>query len=214
MRSTRAEAVFILGDLFEAWPGDDAASEAGFEAECISVLREAASERALYFMHGNRDFMVGEAFLARHGVTLLPDPTLLEFAGSCWLLTHGDLLCLEDTEYLAFRAQVRDPAWQRQVLQLPLAQRRAMAQQLRAKSEAKQAHAQVWADVDEDAAKAWLAAADAAVMIHGHTHRPKDHALGDGRRRIVLTDWDAASRPPRLEALRVDAAGARRVALD
>lgn len=212
MRGTQADAVFILGDLFEAWPGDDAAGEPGFEAECAAVLREAAGARAVHFMHGNRDFLVGEDLMRRCGVTLLPDPTVLAFAGHRWLLTHGDQLCLEDTDYLKFRAQVRDAGWQRKVLALPLAERRAMARELRAQSEARQARGAPYADVDDAAAAEWLRAARADTMIHGHTHRPRDHALGAGLARIVLSDWDQAATPPRAQVLRVDASGAQRLA--
>lgn len=213
MRGTHADAVFILGDLFEAWPGDDAAEEAGFEADCAAVLREAAAARPVFFMHGNRDFLVGDALMARCGATLLQDPTVLGFAGRRWLLTHGDMLCLEDTDYLAFRAQVRSAGWQQQVLQLPLARRRAMARELRAQSEARQAQGGPYADVDDAAAGEWLRAARATTMIHGHTHRPRDHELGAGRVRIVLSDWDLAAAPPRAEVLRLDATGAQRVPL-
>jgi len=214
MGRTQADAVFILGDLFEAWPGDDSAGEPGFDADCAAVLQAATRERPVFFMHGNRDFMVGPALLGTCGVTLLHDPTVLGFAGGRWLLTHGDLLCLEDTDYLRFRAQVRDPVWQQQVLQLPLAQRRAMARQLREQSEARQAKGLPYADVDEDTAVEWLRAADATVMIHGHTHRPRDHRMAGTLSRIVLSDWDATANPPRLQALRVDASGARRIAID
>ena len=213
MQATRADAVFILGDLFEAWPGDDAAGEPGFEALCAEVLREAAKQRPVFFMHGNRDFLVGRALLDACGVTLLADPTVFGFQGARWVLTHGDLLCLDDPGYLEFRAKVRNPAWQQQVLSMPLAQRRAMAKSLRAQSEAAQKSVETYGDVDQPTALRWLQSADAAAMIHGHTHRPRDHAFADGRRRIVLSDWDAQVSPPRLEGLRLGASGAHRFAI-
>ncbi len=213
MAASAADAIFILGDLFEAWPGDDATLEPGFEADCADVLRDAAQRRPVFFMHGNRDFMVGAELLARCGVTLMPDPTVFDFAGARWLLTHGDLLCLDDVDYLRFRAQVRDPAWQRAMLEKPLAQRRALARSLRDQSEARHRTGLGYADVDAAAAGEWLGAAGARTMIHGHTHRPREHDLGDGRTRIVLSDWDASAQPPRLEVLRLDAAGAHRIAL-
>ena len=212
MADTPADVVFILGDLFEAWPGDDAASEPGFDADCASVLPAAASTRPVFFMHGNRDFLVGDGFLRGCNVTLLPDPTVFSFAGRRWLLTHGDALCLADTDYMKFREQVRSAAWQRDFLAQPLAQRQAIAREIRGESESRKRKATVYADVDETFALAWLEVADAQAMIHGHTHKPAEHVLGQGTR-TVLSDWDAAARPPRLEALRLTAAGAQRIAL-
>lgn len=214
LAQTPADAVFILGDLFEAWVGDDAAAEPGFEAECAAVLRAAAARRPLYFLHGNRDFLVGAGVLGAAGVTLLPDPSVLSFGGIRWLLSHGDALCLADTEYQAFRQRVRDPAWQQAVLARPLAERRAMARNLRSESEDLKRTDRPYPDIDREAALAWLAAADAAVLVHGHTHRPGEDDLDGRHRRIVLSDWDADARPARLEALRLAADGTiRRVAL-
>lgn len=212
MRDTPADAVFILGDLFEVWVGDDAAGEPGFAADCAAVLSAAAGRVSVFFMHGNRDFLVGDRFLQACRTTLLPDPTVLGFAGQRWLLTHGDALCLADTEYMQFRGQVRAPSWQREFLSKPLEQRQAIARDLREQSEARKRSGVQYPDVDSAAAGGWLDAADAQVLIHGHTHRPADHALGE-RRRIVLSDWDAGSTPPRLQALRLTAAGAQRIAL-
>jgi UDP-2,3-diacylglucosamine hydrolase len=213
MRESAADALFILGDLFEVWVGDDEASEPGFAADCAGVLRDAARRRPVFFMHGNRDFLLSEELLGRCGVTLLADPTVLGFAGGRWLLTHGDALCLEDTGYLRFREEVRDAGWQRQFLAQPLAQRREIARGLRERSEAAQQMGLASIDVDATAAREWLEAADAPVMIHGHTHRPAEHVLGAGRTRIVLSDWDASAEPQRLQALRLDTAGWRRVPL-
>lgn len=212
LRHTPADAVFILGDLFEVWVGDDAAAQPGFAADCAAVIRQAAVGRAFFFMHGNRDFLVGREFVRSWGGELLSDPTVLAFAGRRWLLTHGDALCLADTEYMRFRAEVRAPAWQRDFLAKPLAERQQIARKLREQSEARKRSGVDYSDVDSAAALAWLEAADAQVLIHGHTHRPADHALG-GRRRIVLSDWDAGSTPPRLEVLRLTARGAQRVEL-
>lgn len=213
MAGSLADAVFILGDLFEAWPGDDAASQPGFDAECAGVLRAAAQRRPVFFMHGNRDFLVGPRLMQATGMTLLVDPTVLDFGGSRWLLSHGDALCLADTEYLRFRDEVRQPAWQQAFLAKPLAERQAVARGLREQSEARKRGGVPYADVDAQVALAWLAAAGAQTLIHGHTHRPAEHALGEGRRRIVLSDWDAAARPPRMGALRLDAQGAHRIAV-
>lgn len=214
LETTGAGAVFILGDLFEAWIGDDAARQPGFAADAAAVLRAAARRRPVFFLHGNRDFLVGPGLMQDTGATLLQDPTVLGFGGRRWLLTHGDALCLEDREYLAFRDMVRAPAWQAAFLARPLAEREAIARGMRAESETAKARQVQIADVDAAAAAAWLVAADAPVMIHGHTHRPGEHALPGGLRRIVLSDWDAAARPPRLQALRLTLDGdARRVPL-
>jgi UDP-2,3-diacylglucosamine hydrolase len=210
---TQADAVFILGDLFEAWPGDDAAQQGGFLQDCAQVLHDAAQCRPLFFMHGNRDFLVGPALMTRIGATLLHDPTTLTFLGQRWLLTHGDALCLADTEYLKFRSEVRTAAWQDAFLARPLAERHAVAQALRNESEARKRSGATYADVDTPAALAWLDAAGAPVLVHGHTHRPGEVALDAHRRRIVLSDWDAAADPPRLETLRLDSAGLHRIAL-
>jgi UDP-2,3-diacylglucosamine hydrolase len=212
MRGTPASAVFILGDLFDVWVGDDAAIPPGFEADCAAVLKATAGRVPVFFMHGNRDFLVGRAAMQSSGATLLDDPTVLTFLGQRWLLTHGDALCLDDTEYLAFRAQVRSPDWQRDFLAKPLAERRAIGRGLREQSEARKRSGAAYGDVDTNAACAWLQAADAQAMIHGHTHSPAEHALGNGLRRIVLSDWDASAVPPRLQVLRVGESGPLRVA--
>ncbi|HEY1226943.1 MAG TPA: UDP-2,3-diacylglucosamine diphosphatase [Ramlibacter sp.] len=213
MASAEADAIVILGDLFEAWPGDDVARIPGFEAGCTEVLRAAARRRPVFFLHGNRDFLVGEAFAQDTGVRLLQDPTVLALAGHRWLLTHGDALCLGDTEYLKFRAMVRAPAWQREFLSQPLAARQQVAQAMRSESDSRKRSGIPYVDVDRDEALAWLAAADADTLVHGHTHRPGDHILDASHRRIVLTDWELAATPPRGEVLRLTADGARRVPL-
>lgn len=208
--ATPADAVFILGDLFEVWVGDDAAAPGSFEARCGQVLADGRAE--LFFMHGNRDFLVGPDFLARHGVRALADPTVLIAASQRLLLTHGDLLCTDDVDYQRFRAQVRAAGWQRDFLARPLAERQAIARQMRAQSEAHQATQAVYADVDEPLARQWLAAADARAMIHGHTHRPADHVLGldaQGRAltRVVLSDWHVDARTRRAQVLRLTVGG-------
>jgi UDP-2,3-diacylglucosamine hydrolase len=213
LHDTPADAVFMLGDLFEVWVGDDAADEPGaFEARCTEVLHSAAQHRALYFMHGNRDFLVGRRFLDRAGVALLDDPTVLHFGGQRWLLSHGDALCLDDVDYLRFRAQVRSADWQQQFLAQPLPARRAVARQIRDASESRKQSGTPYADVDADAARAWLQAAQAPTLIHGHTHHPARHALGvdsadQPLQRLVLSDWDLAATPPRADLLRLDAQG-------
>ncbi len=213
MAGTSASAVFILGDLFEVWVGDDAATPASFEAQCVAVLQAAAAVRPVYFMHGNRDFLAGPALMAACGATLLDDPTVLSFESRRWLLTHGDALCLADTGYMAFRAQVRTPQWQADFLARPLTERQAIARGLRDASEQRKRDAASNADLDADATRAWLSAASAPMMIHGHTHKPAVHDLGHGRSRVVLSDWDACATPQRLEVLRLSASGLQRIPL-
>jgi UDP-2,3-diacylglucosamine hydrolase len=214
LRHTPANAVFILGDLFEVWVGDDALSEPGsFEAQCADALHAAAARAPVYFMHGNRDFLVGEAFLQHCGVQGLDDPTVLVFGGQRILMSHGDALCLDDTDYQRFRALARSAAWQQQFLAQPLAERRAQARGIRAQSEARKQSAGVYADLDPAATLAWLAEAHATVLVHGHTHRPAQHVLAPGLTREVLSDWDLAARPPRAEVLRLTARGLERVAM-
>lgn len=215
MLGTRAGAVLILGDLFEAWVGDDARHE-GFEARCSEVLKAAAATRYVGFMVGNRDFLVGPAMLADCGVHALPDPTVVDAFGSRLLLTHGDALCLGDVEYQAFRRVVRNPAWQTEQLARPLAQRRALARQMRERSagmHSQRAPAD-WVDVDSPAASRWMAAANSRAMVHGHTHRPDDEQWPDGFERHVLTDWDLEHGAPRAEVLRWRADGLHRISVE
>lgn len=215
LHSTPADAVFLLGDLFEVWVGDDAIDEPGsFEGACCALLAQAAHARPLYFMHGNRDFLVGEGFTRHTGIPVLADPTVLTFAGRRWLLSHGDALCLNDLEYQRFRILARNPQWQAQLLARPLHERRAQGRSARSESEArKQAGAAVYADVDSPAAIEWLRAAGAQALIHGHTHLPADHVLAPGLARHVLTDWDLDAHPPRAGVLRLTAEGLQRLPL-
>jgi UDP-2,3-diacylglucosamine hydrolase len=214
MLATPADAVFLLGDLFEAWIGDDAALEPGFDADCAEVLRATAARLPLFFLAGNRDFLVGERLARATGLTLLPDPTVFAFGAQRWLLSHGDALCIDDREYLAFRDKVRSPAWQQEFLAQPLERRQAIARGLRQESEELKETDRFYADVDAATALQWLQAAGARVLVHGHTHKPADHALDATHGRIVLSDWDADAQPPRLQALRIGVAGdVRRVGL-
>jgi len=212
---TTADAVFILGDLFDVWVGDDSRVE-GFEAQCAAVLKQAARQRGIGFMVGNRDFLLGDAMLADCGLFALPDPTLLEAFGQRVLLTHGDALCLDDTEYQRFRAMVRNPQWQAMALGLPLTERRRLAAQMRHVSEQRNADGMLpeAADIDTGAAAGWLRAADSHLLVHGHTHRPGSAPLEAGSVRHVLTDWDLdhTARGPRAEVLRLTRDGFVRLA--
>ena len=204
MRSTPADAVFILGDLFEVWVGDDAARATGsFESRCVAVLRETAARLALFIMQGNRDFLMGPDLMAQCQATALPDPTTLVFAGQRWLLSHGDALCVDDTEYQTFRRQVRSAAWQQSFLAQSLEQRLAIARGIRETSESRKRGTTAYADVDGAAALALLEANQANQLIHGHTHKPGQHPLAVERVRTVLSDWDANATPPRAEVLRL-----------
>jgi UDP-2,3-diacylglucosamine hydrolase len=206
--STPADAVFLLGDIFEAWVGDDMRSQP-FEAACVDMLAQTGQRLHLGFMVGNRDFLVGPAMLRACHAHALADPTVLEAFGQRALLIHGDALCLADAPYLKFRAQVRHPAWQAAFEALPLAQRLAQARQMREASLARQQSQQpeTYADVDEAVAQAWLDAAGADTLVHGHTHRPVDQAFA-GRIRHVLSDWDLdGPMPHRAEILSWDAQG-------
>jgi UDP-2,3-diacylglucosamine hydrolase len=204
MRSTAADAVFILGDLFEVWVGDDAAQvDHSFEAECLAVLQETGTRLALFIMQGNRDFLMGPALMEQSQASALPDPTTLTFAGQRWLLSHGDALCVDDTDYQAFRRQVRSPAWQQSFLAQSLAQRQAIARGLREASETRKQGTTVYADVDGAEALALMAKCGADQLIHGHTHKPAQHLLAATKLRTVLSDWDANATPPRAEVLRI-----------
>lgn len=204
LRDTNADAVFILGDLFEVWIGDDAlAAGDSFANQCVNVLRAAGQRLDLYLMAGNRDFLMGSALMSTCNAHHLEDPCTLSYANHRWLLTHGDAWCLDDTQYIQFRSLVRSPNWQTEFLQKTLAQRQLIARGMREQSEARKGTEMTFADVDTRAACRLLDEAQADHMIHGHTHRPARHALGQGRERLVLSDWDATAMPPRAEVLRV-----------
>lgn len=196
-RARAARALYVLGDLFEAWVGDDDPADPGATvARELRALRDAGVP--LFFLRGNRDFLLGEAYARRAGMRILPDPAVIVLDGRPVLLMHGDLLCTGDTAYQQFRAQTRDPQWQRQFLAQPLPARVAFAQQARARSQAAQdalkAQGMLDAITDADPAtvEETLRRYGIDTLIHGHTHRPAVHALDiDGRpcRRIVLGDW-------------------------
>ena len=213
LRNTPADAVMLLGDVFEVWVGDDALQEPGsFEGEVANALHQASQQRALFLLHGNRDFLIGPTFAQYTGVQLLADPTVLVWHDQRILLSHGDALCLDDVDYQRFRLQARSPAWQSRFLAQPLSARRQQAQGIRAESEARKRSGEVYADLDTSATLQWLKAADAATLVHGHTHKPACHMLDDhGRRRWVLSDWDAAAHPPRGDVIRLTAQGLERI---
>ena len=200
MARTPADALFILGDLFEVWVGDD--DNDAFVQRCVAALANTSQRLPVFFLCGNRDFLAGPQLMQASGMQALDDPTVLDLGSSRLLLSHGDSLCLDDTDYLAFRAQVRTPDWQSAFLARPLSERLALARSLRQQSEQRKQSQAPYADVDADAARAWLRDAHAQVLVHGHTHQPQVHDLGDGLQRWVLSDWQAHASPPRLEITR------------
>lgn len=210
---TQADAVLVLGDLFEVWVGDDQA-RLPFERRCLEALARAAKRCWVGLMVGNRDFLLGPKALEAASAHPLPDPTLLTAFGQAWLLSHGDALCLDDTDYQAFRAQVRSSSWQQTFLARSYAERATVAGQIRAESRARKsasAGPQGWADVDHGAARAWLQSVGASVLVHGHTHRPGPGHLGEGCTREVLSDWDLDGPQPRAEIVRLSARGLERL---
>ncbi|MES2858432.1 MAG: UDP-2,3-diacylglucosamine diphosphatase [Pseudomonadota bacterium] len=189
-----ADALYILGDLFEAWVGDDDPSEAGaFVAGKLRAL--ADSGVPVYFIRGNRDFLLGDAYARRAGMTVLPDPAVVMLDGEPCLILHGDLLCTDDNAYQQFRNQTRDPGWQAHFLAQPLAARLAFAQQARAASKARYGALvsagmqETIGDVAPRAVTGMFQRYGINRMIHGHTHRPAVHNEGGGNARIVLGDW-------------------------
>ena len=207
---TDADAVFILGDLFELWVGDDARDEP-FAQRCVRAMAAAARQRTVAIMGGNRDFLMGPALLADCGAQALPDPTRLVAFGRTVLLSHGDALCLADRAYQSFRRQIRSPEWLGRFLARPLAERLALAREIRQASETRrQFDGEGSADVDVDAAITLLRAAGTDTLVHGHTHRPGTDAWPGGFVRHVLTDWDL-DQGSRAEVLRLTAEGFSRV---
>lgn len=202
-----AEALYILGDLFEAWLGDDAVLPE--LAPVISALRELSDSGVpLFVMVGNRDFLMGEGFAAMTGARLLDDPSVIDLYGTPTLLMHGDTLCTDDVAYQRVRAQVRDPAWIAGALAMSLEERIETARRMRQQSQAHtSATAEAIMDVNAEAVAAAFRQHGVQRMIHGHTHRPALHRLTvDGRaaERIVLGDWYRHA-----SILRCDAQGCR-----
>ena len=183
------DRLFLLGDIFEAWIGDDDDSElAARFAEAMKNLANRGT--AIFFMRGNRDFLVGERYLQRFNAELLGDTAEISVAGSPALLMHGDLLCTDDVDYMAFRALAHNPDWQAEMLAKPLAERRELAKHLRAMSkEAASNKAEDIMDVNQDAVANTMQEHQVKRLIHGHTHRPCRHTMPDAER-VVLGDWN------------------------
>jgi UDP-2,3-diacylglucosamine hydrolase len=189
-RASQAGALYILGDFFNVWIGDD--DDAPLCTDVARALKQLSdSGTSVYLMHGNRDFLMGDAWAKACGAILIHEPYLLEQGGARFLLAHGDALCTRDTDYMAFRSMVRAPAWQQGFLARPLPERRAFADQARARSKTMSSNKpDDIMDVTPSEVERMLAGTDVTTLIHGHTHRPAVHELPDGRTRIVLGDWD------------------------
>jgi len=190
--ASRADALYILGDLFEVWVGDDDPNT--HYAVIKQALRELVDNGVTtYFMHGNRDFMIGDVFARETGVRILSDPYPVDFYGDKVLLSHGDALCIDDVQYQNARRITRDPEWQAMMLAKPLAERLTIAKHLRAESIAHGAMIdQSITDVNQDEVLRVVRDHGVDVLLHGHTHRPAVHAIDLGDRvakRIVLGDW-------------------------
>jgi UDP-2,3-diacylglucosamine hydrolase len=201
-----AEALYILGDLFEYWAGDDDLTSP-FHVEITSALRALSDQGTrLFIMHGNRDFLMAQELAQSCNATLLNDPTLLDLYGTPTLLSHGDALCTDDKAYQEFRQQVRNTAWQQQFLALPLTQRKAQIEKLREQSKSEKQHKSMSImDVNLEAVNQLLRAHRYPRLIHGHTHRPARHLHHLDEHtcvRWVLGDWDRQA-----SALRCDASG-------
>ncbi len=186
------DELYVLGDLFEAWLGDDAADPD--QQEILEAMRATAARGArLYFMHGNRDFLAGEGFESMSGCRILPDPTVIRLGGEAVLLMHGDTLCIDDTDYQAWRQKSRQPAFIAQFLSMPVAQRRQIAEHYRAESERiTRDKPMAIMDANQGAVEAAMRAHRVTRMIHGHTHRQAIHDFtldGTPVQRIVLGDW-------------------------
>jgi UDP-2,3-diacylglucosamine hydrolase len=188
----RVSALYILGDLFEYWLGDD--DDSAPNGEVLAALAGFSnSDSQLYVMRGNRDFLIGERFASMTGCTLLSDPTVISLFGRTTLLMHGDLLCTRDHDYQSLRRTVNDPAWQRRVLSKPLAERRVLAAQMRdgSRKHILNRHADIM-DVDTDTVCKYMLDYGCRSLIHGHTHRPAEHIFvlaGETAQRTVLGDW-------------------------
>jgi len=215
--AAQADALFLCGDLFDAWVGDDAAirDPPPWLAQVVQGLRHASSRIPVWFMHGNRDFLLGSSFTRLTGARALPDPVTLHTVVGKVLLSHGDQYCTDDRAYQWFRRIVRHAVVQRAYLALGLKTRRAIAAWARYRSQASQRGKDATImDVNADAITRALRASGASILIHGHTHRPAEHLVEvDGRvcRRFVASDWDLDAAAPRMAWLQVDVNGVKAV---
>ena len=188
---SQGETLYILGDLFEYWIGDDGAEKLGYSTQLELLSNLVDKGKQIYFMHGNRDFLVGADFSASTGIKILDDPTQIELADKTCLLKHGDDLCTDDIEHQKFRQMTRNPSWQNSVLSKSIEERLALASQLRQMSGSSYKPSEIM-DVNEHAIEQTFVDSNVEILIHGHTHRPATHDYlinGDKKQRIVLGDW-------------------------
>ncbi len=194
--ASKAERLYILGDLFEVWIGDDFKSELSYLIKEKLLLLKATST-SVFAMHGNRDFLIGERFCEDTGVTLLDDPYKLDLFEKATLLMHGDLLCTKDVDYQEFRNMSRNLQWRKEFLDKPIEERERMAEALRLDSkEATNLKKDEIMDVSPEAVEEIMTSNNVELLIHGHTHRPKVHSLEINEipaKRIVLGDWDKSA---------------------
>jgi len=208
-QALHAKQLYLLGDLFEYWAGDDDSDEP-YNRRIIDALKKVSDAGvAVFWMAGNRDFLVGEQFAKATSATLLPDPFVAEIGGQRITLVHGDEQCTDDTPYMDFRAKVRQSEWQRAFLAMPLIQRKEIIANMRAGSrEAQRTKSYEIMDVNAAAIASLFNGSGTSIIIHGHTHRPAKHEYDNGLVRYVLPDWDCDTEPQRGGWLAIDAAGA------
>jgi UDP-2,3-diacylglucosamine hydrolase len=215
----RTKQLYLLGDLFEYWAGDDDLATPYHKAVIEAIHAVSVAGAAVFWIAGNRDFLAGAEFAQATGATRLPDPFVTIIGGQRLVLAHGDAQCTDDAAYMAFRAQVRQPDWQNAFLAMPLTKRKAIIEELRNHSRAAQrTKSYDIMDVNPGAIESLFDSTDASLMIHGHTHRPARHVHqtnGASRVRYVLPDWDCDVAPPRGGWIEICRDGtARRIGLD
>lgn len=211
LHAGKARQLYLLGDLFEYWAGDDDIA-APYNCRIVEAIRAVSDAGvAVFWIGGNRDFLIGEEFAKAAGLTLLLEPFVATIAGQRVALVHGDAQCTDDHAYMAFREKVRDPDWQREFLAMPLAQRKAIIDSMRSGSrEAQRTKSYEIMDVNAAAITSLFDATGAAIMIHGHTHHPATHdyqSNGGKYIRHVLPDWDCDTEPARGGWLALNADG-------
>ena len=199
-----ARQLYLLGDIFEYWAGDDNLGDP-FIQQVVQALKHLSNQGVeLFWMAGNRDFLVGADFAAASGARLLPDPFILRQHGKSFLISHGDQLCTDDVAYQQFRGMVRQPEWQSAFLARPLQERKKMIEQMRIQSrQHQQQQTSMIMDVNPEAVDSFVNHHQAQILIHGHTHRPATHHIDNGLR-VVLSDWDCDHEPARGDWLALD----------
>jgi UDP-2,3-diacylglucosamine hydrolase len=204
----RTKQLYLLGDLVEYWAGDDDIASPLHQRIVTELRALSDGGTALFWMAGNRDFLIGPVFASATGMTLLTDGSVVHVARQRIVLVHGDAQCTDDVGYIAFRNQVRQTQWQQEFLAMPLARRKAIIAGMRTQSrDAQSTKSDDIMDVNQAAIDALFAATETTLMIHGHTHRPATHVAANGRTRYVLPDWDCDTTPERGGWLGIDANG-------